>query len=242
MLSNRDSNGYIVVFLLVMVFVVAVSLSLMNSVLKPTIDRNVMVDKKTQILKSVITDPSVVYTDEYVLSTYKDHIKEFIINNKGEIRPSEGDEAFDIDLAKMLKEPEADRKYPVFKYTDDNGSYYIFPLSGLGLWDKIWGYVSVEPDFNTIRGTAFDHKGETPGLGARITEDWFRNQFHGDKFYDDKGDYALTILKGNNPEAETSPYKVDGVSGATLTSNGVNNMLKNCIALYKPFFDNESKK
>ena len=238
---DKDSNGYIVIFLVVMVLVVAVSLSFVNSGLKPTIKLNEMVDKKTQILKSVVDVPAEGDVAKFVLGTYKEHIEEKVLNSKGEIIESD-ESAFDIQFEKEVKLPEEERHYPLYIYNGDEGTYYIIPLTGLGLWDKIWGYLAIKQDFETIRGAAFDHKGETPGLGARITEDWFREQFNGKELFDESGDYDFKVLKGSgNPQVATDPHVVDGISGATLTCQGVNAMLARCVEFYEPFFEKTAK-
>lgn len=238
---DRDSNGYIVIFLVVMVLVVAVSLSFVNSGLKPIIKTNEMVDKKTQILKSVVDVPAEGDVAQFVLGTYDKHIEEKVLNSKGEEIES-STTAFDIAFEKEVKLPEEERHYPLYVYSGDEGTYYIIPLTGLGLWDKIWGYLAIKDDYSTVRGAAFDHKGETPGLGARITEDWFSGQFEGKEIFDASGDYDFAVLKGSgNPQAATDPHVVDGISGATLTCQGVNAMLANCVAYYKPFFEKTAK-
>lgn len=250
---NKDSNGYIVVFLVVMVLVVAVSLSFVNSALKPTITRNQVVDVKSQILKSVIDVPegqtaSDILTESFVLQEYDSKIEELLVDYQGaSIDPATSDMTpFEIakpeNFKKELKKPVEERRYPVFKYSAESGdTYYIFPLSGLGLWDMIWGYMAVGSDYNTIKGAAFDHKGETPGLGARITEPWYGNQFNGKKLFStDEYEYKLYMMKGeNNAVVDTDDYAVDGLSGATLTANGLASMLEVGAENYKPFFTNK---
>lgn len=245
---NRDSNGYILVFLLAMVFVVAVSLSFVNSALDPTIKQNQIVDTKTQILKSVVQvpegkSPSDVFTQEFVLNEYDNKIEEIMVNHLGEPIDLSTSEETPFQVAqsfkKELKKPEDQRRYPVFLYSaQDGGTYSILPLSGLGLWDAIWGYLAVGKDFNTIKGAAFDHKAETPGLGARITEQWYGEQFEGKKLFDGDYEYNLMMKKGeNNPEVDTDPYVVDGLSGATLTAQGLATMIENGALNYKPYFN-----
>lgn len=244
---DKESNGYIVIFLLVMVLIVSISLSAVNSALKPTINRNQVVDTKSQILKSVIDipegkEPADLLTEEFVLSEYDSKITEYAVDAAGNvIDEAKLDQSpFQIarDFKKELKKDPKDRRYPVFKYDGSNGTFYIIPLSGLGLWDAIWGYLAVKEDYVTVRGTAFDHQAETPGLGARITEDWFQQQFGGKKLYGEDGEYQLQVLKGEgNPNVGNSPYLVDGLSGATLTAQGVDAMLAKCVSLYEPYFE-----
>lgn len=233
---NKESNLYIFGYLAVMVIVVAVSLSLVSSALKEKIDGNEKMDKRRTILKSVLLEDeqqlSADLTGDNINKLYG-NIQEMVVDYQG--NPKEGVNAFSIKMKEELKKPEKDRSYPLYIYNDGTQKAYIIALVGLGLWDEISGYVSFDEDMNTIRSAVFDHKGETPGLGARIADYWFGAQFRGKKAYDPQGDYKLTILKGeNNLAAKENPYDVDGCSGATITSTGTNNMLKNCIELYKP--------
>ncbi|CAN5392280.1 Na(+)-translocating NADH-quinone reductase subunit C [soil metagenome] len=239
---NRDSNSYIIIFVAVMVGIVAISLAFMNSALQPTIKENEVLDKKAQILSSVIVGKEL--TKDFVDSEYKSKIEEFLVDSAGNLLPADAsNKPFNVDFRKEIRKPEGKRTYPVFKYTDGAESYYIFPLEGQGLWDRIWGYISVKGDFNTIHGSSFGHKGETPGLGAIIVENWFTGQFHDKKAFNNEGVYALDVLKGQgNAAVKTDPYKVDGISGATITSQGVNAMLAKGFDMYKPFFDQNTVK
>ena len=122
--------------------------------------------------------------------------------------------------------------FHVFVYEKDGDKKYVFPLAGNGLWGAIWGYISVESDKNTVCGVDFSHDSETPGLGAEITADKFKSQFAGKKVVKD-AQVALTVVKnGNVSDAEV---ECDGISGGTLTSNGVRDMLQNCLKNYKEF-------
>lgn len=240
---NRDSTSYILIFVAIMVGVVAISLAFVSSALQPTIKDNEVLDKKIQILSSVITDQE--FTKDFVNAQYEGNIEEMLVDKDGnKIAVDADNKPFDIALNfnKEIRKPEEERRYPVFKYSGDNGEYYILPLEGQGLWDRIWGYVSVESDFNTIYGSSFGHKGETPGLGALITEMWFQKQFNGKKAFDVDGVYQLEVLKGQGNElAKTSAYDVDGISGATITAQGVDAMLEKGFNMYKPYFEKVSE-
>lgn len=237
---NRDSNSYIIIFVAIMVGVVAISLAFMNSALKPTIKENEVLDKKAQILSSVISGKEL--TKEFVNTEYNSKIEELLVDSAGNIVADATTKAFDVDYRKEIRKPQSERHYPVFKYTDGAESYYIVPLEGQGLWDRIWGYLAIKGDFNTIHGSSFGHKGETPGLGALITESWFTEPFKNKKLYNEEGEYEFGILKGRGNElAKTSPYKVDGLSGATITADGVNAMLAKGSGFYRPFFNKQSE-
>ena len=116
------------------------------------------------------------------------------------------------------------------------------PLQGAGLWDAIWGYVALEEDMKTIKGAVFDHKGETAGLGAEITQDWFQNRFVGEKIYDNDGVLVgINVSKTNNdPDGlDKDDHEVDAISGATITGDGVTDMIIERLAHYTPYFKNK---
>ena len=116
-------------------------------------------------------------------------------------------------------------------------NYYVIPLRGSGLWDAIWGYVAIKEDLNTIEGVIFDHKGETAGLGAEITTDWFQNSFENEKIKNDQGDIVgVEVKKGYGGGNDKSDNQVNAISGATITGDGVTKMMKERLSKYKPFF------
>ena len=130
-----------------------------------------------------------------------------------------------------------DKKFPLFIAKKDNHSYYIVPLTGTGLWGPIWGFVSFNEDGNTITGASFDHKSETPGLGAEIRETFFEEQFIGKKILNSQGDFvSISVMKGG---ANVNSYhEVDGITGGTITSDGVTDMLKDNLLRYSKYFKN----
>ena len=96
-------------------------------------------------------------------------------------------DAFQIKLNSEIKKPANEQRFPLYKALVDNINYYIIPLRGSGLWDAIWGYIALKSDINTIQGAVFDHKAETAGLGAEITQEWFMNRFKDEKVFDTSG-------------------------------------------------------
>lgn len=237
---NKESNGFIITFVVIMVVLVSLSLSLISSGLKPLKDKNEIVDKKIKILKSVINvdekEEKKLFTSEFVLQEYENKIEEVVVDYLGNVK--EGLSAFEIDFKKETRKPQEERSYPVFIYQSGGEKHYIIPLIGMGLWDEISGYLSLKEDFNTIQGTAFDHKAETPGLGAKIADHWFRQQFQDKQLYDEQNNYALRILKGEgHKEVKTNKHVVDGMSGATLTAQGTDVMIEKSVKLYSPFFE-----
>lgn len=230
-MPNTDSNGYTFFYATVMTLLVAVSLATVATGLKPMQDIEIALAKKQAILNSV----SPVEDKTLVDAEYAKRIEPLVIDASG--APVQGANAFDIDIRKEYKKDPKDRQLPLYIYKFDDGKKsYIMPLHGAGLWDAIWGYVALESDFNTIMGTAFDHKGETPGLGAEITKPWFQGQFIGKKLTDEQGGYAFDILKGRGNNIDGKAHVVDGMSGATITGDGVEVMLEKGYGSYQAYF------
>ena len=156
--------------------------------------------------------------------------------------PDDTVDAFQIKLNNEIKKPVEEQRFPVYKAVVENISYYIIPLRGSGLWDAIWGYIALKSDINTIQGAVFDHKGETAGLGAEITQQWFMDRFKDEKVFDDSGQLVgINVSKTNNDPKDTDKddHEVDAISGATITGDGVTDMIKERLAHYIPYFEKE---
>lgn len=213
-----------------MVVVVAVFLSLAATLLQPRQTRNVEIDKKKGMLES-IGIPSTIETTESLYDKYV--TGSFVLNSKGE-EVSDVD-AFSVDLRAEQRKPLEEQYLPVFNAVTDNGQkLIILPLQGKGLWGPIWGYISLESDLNTIFGATFDHKGETPGLGAEINTPPFEGMFPGKKIYESEKFVSIGVLKGG--AREDDPHNVDAISGGTITSKGLEKMLLDGLAKYNDFF------
>jgi Na+-transporting NADH:ubiquinone oxidoreductase subunit C len=134
---------------------------------------------------------------------------------------------------------------PIYVINQNGTKTYIFPMRGAGLWGPVWGNIALGEDFNTIKGVTFDHKGETPGLGAEITTDAFTSQFTGKTIFDKAGTFkSIKVKKGG---AKTLPaneqiHGVDAISGGTITSDAVNDMIANVLEGYLPYIEKERKK
>ena len=182
-------------------------------------------------------------TPEEILSRYSEVISSEVTNYQGEIvttnEKGEPVVAENVNIEKNYKKTPENRLFPVFKYNGGSEQAFILPTFGAGLWDAIWGYVAITPNMETVIGVSFDHKGETPGLGARITSDDVQARYRGKELYDNQGDLvSVTMVKGENtPESALGPNKVDGMAGATLTANGVNAMLENYLGYYQNYFE-----
>lgn len=227
------SNTYIFIFSSIMVIIVAALLSVAAMTLQPFQKKNVEINKKQNILTSINIESTAKNAEEL----YEKYILEiFAINTKGE--KQEGVDAFKIDMKKELAKPLNERNLPVFISSLEGTKQYIIPVYGKGLWGPIWGYVALKDDLSTILGATFSHKGETPGLGAEIDTKDFQSRFLDKEIFNEQGKFvSVSILKAGaaNPD---SKYEIDGISGGTITSVGVDAMLKDCLSSYETYFKN----
>ena len=214
-----------------MVIVVAFILAFAAIGLKPAQEKNIAIDKMSQILSSV----NIVSTPENAQELYGKYIDDsYVIAPNGQLTQGE---SFHLDLAAQLKQPEAQRSLPIFIKNKKKESHkYIIPLSGSGLWGPIWGYISVDDDGNTVYGAYFAHQGETPGLGAEIDKPPFQKQFQGKHFFINGKFTPITVEKAGQKPQNGADY-VDAVSGGTITSKGVQTMLQTCVKPYAKFLE-----
>lgn len=221
---NTNSNIYTFLYASVLVIIVAAGLAFTAFKLQPVQDKNVRVEKMQNILQSVGIESDVNNAEEL----YNKFItKQILVNVKGE--EVDGD-AFTSNLKLEFKNKPENKKLPVYFATLENGeTKAIIPLMGKGLWGPVWGYIALDQDFNTIFGAVFDHKGETPGLGAEINKDFFENQFLGKKIFEGETLVSITAHKGGKGSAEKAgdtEHGIDAISGGTITSKGLESMLK----------------
>ena len=216
---DTNSDIYAILYSVVVVVIVAFLLAGVSSALKPKQDANVELDKKKQILASLNIKDQVD-----AASVYANVIKaDPIVNAEGNVVAQEGGFA-------VANEEVNDANLPLYLAEVDGAKKYIIPMTGNGLWGGIWGYLALNDDCNTIYGVYFSHASETPGLGAEIASDKFQSRFPGREVYRD-GNVALTIVKKVTDDA----VEVNAISGATITCNGVNDMLQRKLAPYKAY-------
>ncbi|MDR2813854.1 MAG: NADH:ubiquinone reductase (Na(+)-transporting) subunit C [Prevotellaceae bacterium] len=234
---NKDSNKYIYIYSIALVVIVAAALSVAATLLKPFQQKNVEVEKKQSILFSVrkaADAESAKNKRQYVEDEYAKYITGSCVLNSLGVE-EEGD-AFEVNLEEEMAKPAADRRLPVFTCTDDDSTLkYIIPVRGAGLWGALWGYVALHDDFSTIYGVVFDHKGETPGLGAELSTPEFQRQFAGKQLFDAAATFtSVKIVKGGGTQGR--PHEVDAISGGTITSQGVEKMLWDNLSAYLRYF------
>ncbi len=213
-----------------MVIVVATLLSLAATLLQPAQARNLEIEKKRNMLESINVEATRENTEEL----YEKYIREgFVVNSDGSL--VEDVDAFTVVVKNEQKKPLEQQYLPVFRAEPDNGEkVIIIPVEGKGLWGPIYGYVSLKSDMNTVYGTNFDHKGETPGLGAEINTTEFESQFLGKKLYDEAVFKSVQVVKGG--ARENDPHGVDAISGGTITSKGLQDMIYDCLIKYNSYF------
>ena len=223
---NTNSNAYTIIYASVMVFIVAFLLAFVALALKDTQDANVAIDKKSQILSSL--NIRGVETAN-VEAKYSEMVKsDPVFANTTDMKAEKG--GFDV----AGKDIKADNR-PLYICEVEGATKYVVPVKGAGLWGGISGYIALNDDCETIYGTYFTHESETAGLGARITEDWFQTSFNGKKLFaaDNADVVALSVVKKGKEGTLSKENFVDGVTGATLTCNGVDAMIKDGLTLYK---------
>ncbi|SFC86919.1 Na+-transporting NADH:ubiquinone oxidoreductase subunit C [Zunongwangia mangrovi] len=234
--NKTNTNGYTFIFAIIMVLVVASVLAFTATSLKPLQNENVRNEKMQNILATVgietSRDSAQALYDQYITETVS-------LTEDGSV--DESVDAFEVDLTKELRRPVEEQIYPLYIADIEGSKYYIIPLRGKGLWDAIWGYISLKDDVNTVKGAVFDHKGETPGLGAEITQAWFQERFADEKIFDENGNLVgVSVVKGSKGDANKDDNQVDAISGATITGNGVSDMISERLKHYLPYFKQQT--
>lgn len=245
MAINTDKNSYTVIFAIVMVLVVGSILAGLAQGLKPLVKANERFEKQQNILYALgindnegANDVTFIPTDrveEVFNSTIK---KQYVIQGE---EVTQDPEAYLIDIKKeeaKAKDPDYQRRLPLFEGEKEGKPIYVVPIRGKGLWDAIWGFVALDKSM-TVQGVFFDHKGETPGLGAEIKQRYFMDDFYGEHLLTEAGVFkGITVAKGNaDPKnQDKNDHEVDAIAGSTITGDGVTAMIKKDLRMYVPYF------
>lgn len=231
---DTGSNTYTIIYACIVVVIVAFLLAFVSKALEPQSMANVRIDKKSQILAALNlrdiekSDVEKMY-DEVIVA-------DEVIKADGSVvkdGTSKDQDGFTVEDKNI-----SDDNLPLYVCEVNGETKYVIPMTGKGLWDAIWGYVALNADKNTIYGVYFSHKGETAGLGSIITEyEKFQKQFEGKKMMNaDHSEVAISVVKkGKTINGLASDSRCDAITGATLTSDGVNNMLHECLSRYMTF-------
>ncbi len=244
MAMNTEKNTYTVTFAGIMVVIVGSLLAFLASGLRPRIDENERFEKQQNILYAMGVNQNEGEGDVSFIPTstveaeFSKYITEQLVLVGDKIETD--DEAYLIDLKKELSALKSggEGRLPLFIGEKDGKKSYVIPMYGKGLWDAIWGFMSLDENM-VVQGVYFDHKGETPGLGANIKLRFFMDDFTGESVLDG-GQYAgISVAKGNNDPLNKikDDNEVDALAGATITGNGVAVMIKESLRLYKPYLE-----
>jgi Na+-transporting NADH:ubiquinone oxidoreductase subunit C len=233
-------KSYVFIFAAIVTVTCSILLTSAATLLKSRQQENIALDMRKNIVEVAgIVDEKQELKRAQILKLYDDYIKSNVINLSGEVVPEKN--ATDLNSKK-------DRDLLPVYYSNKNDEIiaYIIPISGKGLWSTIYGYLSLEPDAVTVKGITFYQHGETPGLGGEIEKDWFKNNFVGKKIVSPEGKLvSVTVVKGKVEEkiSEDEAYHyVDGISGSTLTGNGLTKFLREKLTIYEPYFSKVRKK
>ena len=230
MAIDKNSNSYTFGFAVLMVFVVGSLLAIASQGLKARQEKNATDKKMMNILSAINIDA----TRENAQEMYN----KYVIDSKIISGKDLNAEAFNVDIKKEFRDKNisvSDRNYPLYICEKDGDKYYIIPVVGTGLWGPIWGFVALESDFKTIYGANFDHKSETPGLGAEIKYASYSDQYTGETISDTTGSFQpIIVVKDGSGSGINS--KVDGITGGTITSKGVEEMTTRTLEVYVNYF------
>ena len=229
---DRNSNLYTFIFAVILVVGVAAALAFTATTLKPLQAENVRKEKMQNILSTIGVNVS---RDEAGVQ-FMDFVKEELaLNADGSV--NEDLDAFKIELMKETKRPKEEQAFPLYIAEKDGKKFYVIPLFGAGLWKEIWGYIALDDDKNTIVGASFDHAGETAGLGAEINQSWYEDQYIGKTIFDENNNFvSVKAVKGGAKAGDM--HGVDAISGGTITSDGVTDMVTERLENYLPYFKN----
>ena len=245
---NTNNNVYTIVYTTIIVVIAAAILAIAAMALKPKQDANIKAETISQMLTAAgLTDMDALAKmgNDKILSMYSDNVKTaFLIDAEGNKTGELETEVTDIELQDNLKVENkniasGNPSLPVYVFEKDGNEVNVIPCYGAGLWGPIWGYVAFNADCTEIVGAYFDHASETPGLGAKIKDEaWFREQFKGKKVDFDHPDKPFGIVKGGAPKDDLS--KVDAITGATMTCNGLEAALGTWLRAYIPFLQKKA--
>ncbi len=245
MAINTEKNTYTLLFAVGLVIVVGTLLAAIDSSLKDKIRINKILEKQQNILYAIGINENEGNSVNFIAADkaeeeFNKYVTKQIYIQGDEV--IEDDKAYLIDVKKqkaLAKDPSYMRKLPLFIAEKDGRNLYVAPIRGKGLWDAIWAYVSVDEDM-VIRGIYFDHKAETPGLGANIKQRFFMDDFIGESLLDSQGNFkGVTVSKTNLDPKNEDKYdnEVDAIAGSTITGDGVTAMIRSDLSLYQPYFN-----
>ena len=238
-------DRYIFFYITVLTVIVAILLSAAALVLQPYQQANINNEKMMNILQAADVNVEGANVQELF---DKDCVKMMLVDAKGEVveectKDFTKFRAFSMNLKDELYKRDNGQDYvlPIIVINNGKENVNVIQLQGAGLWGPIWGYIGMTSDFQNVVGVVFDHKSETPGLGAEITTEKFRSQFQGKTIFSDGNFVSIDVVKGGvaNLAADLQKHSVDAISGGTITSQGVNKMIENVLGSYLPYIEKQ---
>jgi Na+-transporting NADH:ubiquinone oxidoreductase subunit C len=244
MALNTEKNVYTILFAALMVIAVGSVLAFVASGLSEKIAENERFEKQQNILYAMGVHENegegsvnFIPTTEVEVEFQKYITEQWVLNGSDKVQD---DEAYLIDLKKQMAGAKSGQtpRLPVFIGEKDGKKYHILPMYGKGLWDAIWGFIAVDEKL-VVQGVYFDHKAETPGLGANIKQRYFMDDFIGESILDGQRYGGIVVAKGNNDplNQRKEDNAVDALAGATITGNGVSAMIFATMNLYKNYLE-----
>lgn len=246
---NTNGNTYTVIYSAVIVIIVAAILAFASQALKPKQKANEQAETISQILTAAqfgTKDELTKKGNSAVIKMFVDNLAEaYTVDGKGakvkdlklDATSAEAAEEGALKAQNYNIRDSKDEELPVYVFKDGTT---VLPIYGAGLWGPVWGYIALNQDLTTIKGAYFDHESETPGLGGKIKEKPFQSEFPGKSIdlSDAKG--IFQIVKGGAPAGKANA--IDAISGATMTSKGVNAAINTWLEAYKPFLESSQPK
>ena len=238
-------DRYIFFYITVLTVIVAILLSAAALVLQPYQQANINNEKMMNILQAADVNVEGANVQELF---DKDCVKMMLVDAKGVVveectKDFTKFEAFSMNLKDQLYKRDNGQDYvlPIIVINNGKENVNVIQLQGAGLWGPIWGYIGMTSDFQNVVGVVFDHKSETPGLGAEITTEKFRSQFQGKTIFSGGEFVSIDVVKGGvaNLAADLQKHSVDAISGGTITSQGVNKMIENVLGSYLPYIEKQ---
>lgn len=239
----RQTNGYIIGFAAVVCVACSLALSVISGLLKERQETNRVIDRQKNILMAVGYAPDELKKKSAaeLQMLYADSFEELVLDPRGQKTDKSMGE---LSAGEASGDEKAPKHLPLYRQKDpaspDRTLAFVYPVAGKGLWSTMYGYLAVKPDGDEVIGIAFYKHGETPGLGGEIEQAWFTNNFKGKQLYDGQKLTGVKVVKGKVADqvmsSKEAEHAVDGISGATLTANGVTKMMKEVPMRYEPFF------
>ena len=227
------------VFILTLTFVCSMLLSLFSEGLKSRTESNKYLDKKKNILQAVVINTKIMSNNE-ILDSFNDNISEITLDLQGKEFYDVGHD--ELEIIENNQTGEVKYFYNNIEYLPIYISHtmnaLILPVSGKGLWSSLFGYFALDlENYSTVKGITFYEHGETPGLGAEISKDWFKSSFIGKEIFLDNQLISIHVSKAGKADKKNI-HEVDGISGATITGRGVETLLKRDLLRYEPYLRN----